>query len=187
MGAVLEGGFFRAKGVVETLAATLRIEPSFARSEAPLMHPGETAAVNGGVVGALRPDLLEGEWSAFELDLATLLEEMPELAVYEDVISLPAAHEDIDVVVGEDVPVGDLVALAREAAQPELRNARVVDVFRGEQVPAGKKSVTIALVFQSAERTLSGEDAAALRARIVNALAERLGAELTREEPNTPV
>ena len=55
---------------------------------------------------------------------------------------------------------------------------RIFDVYRGEQVGEGKKSVALSLVFQSAERTLSDEDAAALRARIVDALAERFGAEL---------
>ena len=176
--AILEGGFLRAKGVVETLASAVRIEPLFGPGEAGLLHPGQTAAVVGGVVGALRPGVLEGEWAAFELDLATLLSEAPEQVLYEDVISFPAVHEDIAVVVGEEVPAGELVAAAREAAGPELRGARVFDVYRGEQVAAGRKSVAIALSFQSPERTLSDEDAAVLRTRIVEALAERFGAEL---------
>ena len=72
----------------------------------------------------------------------------------------------------------DLAAAARETGGAELREARVFDVYRGEQVPAGKKSIAIALAFQSSERTLSDEDAAGLRARIVRELAERFGAEL---------
>ena len=55
---------------------------------------------------------------------------------------------------------------------------RVFDVYRGEQVGPGKKSIAFSVAFQSAERTLSDEDAAALRARIVEALRERFGAEL---------
>ena len=178
VGAILEGGFLRAKGVVETLASAVRVEPRFVPGEAALLHHGQTAEVAGGVVGALRPGLLAGEWSGFELDLATLLEQAPEQAVFKDVISFPAVHEDIAVVVDEDVPAGALVSVAHEAAGLDLREARVADVYRGEQVPAGRKSVAIALSFQSAERTLSGEDAAALRARIVSTLAERFGAEL---------
>ena len=100
------------------------------------------------------------------------------MPVYEDVITFPPVREDIAVVVAEDVPAGALVEAAREAAGAELREARVFDVYRGEQVGEGKKSVALALVFQSAERTLSDEDAAALRGRIVAALAERFGAEL---------
>jgi phenylalanyl-tRNA synthetase beta chain len=76
------------------------------------------------------------------------------------------------------VPVGDLVAAAREAAGPELREVRVFDVYRGEQVGEGRKSVAFSVAYQSDERTLSDEDAARLRDAIVRALAERFGAEL---------
>jgi phenylalanyl-tRNA synthetase beta chain len=81
-------------------------------------------------------------------------------------------------VVAEEVPAGGLVEAMHEAAGPELREVRVFDVYRGEQVGAGRKSVAFSLVFQSAERTLADEDAAALRERIVGALAERFGAQL---------
>ena len=84
----------------------------------------------------------------------------------------PRAH------VAEEVAAGDLVATAREAAGEELREARIFDVYRGEQIGEGKKSVALSLVFQSAERTLSDEEAGGLRAKIVEALAERFGAEL---------
>ncbi len=100
------------------------------------------------------------------------------MPTYEDVITFPPIREDIAVVVAEDVPAGSLVEAAREAAGAELREARVFDVYRGEQVGEGKKSVALALVFQSPERTLSDEDAAGLRGRIVALLAERFGAEL---------
>jgi len=58
----------------------------------------------------------------------------------------------------------------------------VFDVYRGAQVGVGKKSVALHLAFQSSERTLSDDDAAPLRARIVAALAERCGAELRGEQ-----
>ena len=73
---------------------------------------------------------------------------------------------------------GDVIEAAREAAGPELREMRPFDVYRGEQVGEGRKSIAFALSFQSPERTLTDEDAAALRERIVEALRERFGAEL---------
>jgi phenylalanyl-tRNA synthetase beta chain len=76
------------------------------------------------------------------------------------------------------VEAGALVDAAREAAGPVLRDARIFDVYRGEQVGEGKKSVAIHLAFQSTEKTLTDEDAAAIRDTIVRALAERHGAEL---------
>jgi phenylalanyl-tRNA synthetase beta chain len=66
----------------------------------------------------------------------------------------------------------------REAGGDELRDARVFDVYRGEQVGEGQKSVALRLSFQAPDRTLSDEDAAALRARIVAALADRFDARL---------
>jgi phenylalanyl-tRNA synthetase beta chain len=97
---------------------------------------------------------------------------------YEDVISFPAVRQDIAVAVPEDVPAGDLVAAAREAAGPELREIRVFDVYRGEQVGEGRKSVAFSVAYQSPDRTLSDEDATLLRDAIVAALRERFGAEL---------
>ena len=93
-------------------------------------------------------------------------------------ITYPAVLQDIAVAVDEDVEVGALVDAAREAAGGLLREARVFDVYRGEQVGEGRKSVAIHLAFQSPERTLTDEEATESRERIVAALAERFGAEL---------
>ncbi len=62
--------------------------------------------------------------------------------------------------------------------ETRLREIRVFDVYRGEQVGGRRKSIALAVAFQSPERTLSDEDAARLRERIVSALRERFGAEL---------
>jgi phenylalanyl-tRNA synthetase beta chain len=175
---VLEGGFGSTKGVVETLHAALRLDPHFERAQDELLHPGKTARVEAGLVGELRPDLLEGAWGAFELDLAALVAEVPERPAYEDVITFPAVHQDLAFAVREEVAAGELVDAAREAAGPELREMRPFDVYRGDQVGEGRKSIAFSVSFQSSERTLSDEDAAALRKKIVDALAERFGAEL---------
>jgi phenylalanyl-tRNA synthetase beta chain len=143
----------------------------------PFLHPGKGARIEAGWLGELHPGLLRG-WSAFELDLATLFGRVPDTIGYEDVITYPPVRQDLAVAVDDEVPAGALVDVARQAAGAELREARVFDVYRGEQVGPGRKSVALALVFQSAERTLSDDDAAELRSRIVDALAERLGAEL---------
>ena len=93
-------------------------------------------------------------------------------------ITFPALRQDLAVAVAEEVEAGALVDAAREAAGPELREARVFDVYRGEQVGGGAEVGRAPLSFQSPERTLSDDDAAVVRARIVAALAERFGAEL---------
>src|SRR5207248_8835324 len=69
---ICQGGFLRVKGVVEALYAALKAEPAFERAEDPLLHPGKTARTPAGILGELPPRLLEGEWGAFEPDLADL-------------------------------------------------------------------------------------------------------------------
>jgi phenylalanyl-tRNA synthetase beta chain len=175
---IAEGGFLHVKGVVEALDAALKAESTFERAEHPLLHPGKTARTPAGVLGELHPRLLEGEWGAFELDLADLVAASQEPVTYEDFITYPAIRQDIAVSVPEDVPVGGLVAAAREAAGAELVEARVFDVYRGEQVGGGRKSVALALAFQSHERTLTDEDATRLRDAITAELGRRFGGEL---------
>ncbi len=176
--AVVAGGYEVIKGVAETLYASLGLELRVERSANNLLHPGKAAATSAGWLGELHPALLDGTWGAFELDLETLFEGVPARVVYEDVITYPAALQDIAVAVDEDVQVGALVDAAHEAAGELLREARVFDVYRGEQVGAGRKSVAIHLAFQSPERTLTEEEATVMRERIVAALAETFGAEL---------
>src|SRR3954469_23495819 len=176
--AIVDGGWTRAKGIVDTLYAALKAEPSFERAEHELLHPGKSAATAAGVVGELHPRVLEGVWGAFELDLSKLLEVAREEVPYTDVVSFPPVHQDLAFAVPEEVSSAELVAAAREAAGEELRELRPFDVYRGEQVGDGRKSIAFAVTFQSAERTLTDEDAAKLRERIVSALRERFGAEL---------
>jgi phenylalanyl-tRNA synthetase beta chain len=103
---------------------------------------------------------------------------VPERIVYEDVITYPAVLQDVAVVVDEGVEVGALMDAAREAGGGLLREARVFDVYRGEQAGAGRKSVALHLSFQSPERTLAEEEATAARQAIVEALEQRFGAQL---------
>jgi phenylalanyl-tRNA synthetase beta chain len=175
---VLEGGFSAVKGVVEVIYSALKATPLFAPAEHSLLHPGKTARAEAGVFGEVHPAVLDGSWGAFELDLEPLFAVARDPIRYEDVITYPAVRQDLAFIVSEDVPAGDLIDAAREAAGPELREMRVFDVYRGPQVGAGKKSIAFSVSFQSPERTLSDEDAAEVRSRIVSALAERFGAEL---------
>ena len=175
------GGFARAKGAVETLYRALAApEPSFeSTGQLPFLHPHKVARVGeNGWVGELHPELAEGEWGAFELDLADLAEVARDVVVYADVISFPAVKQDLSFVVAEEVPAGEMIAAAREAAGADLRGMEVGDVYRGSQLEEGQKSITFAVAFQSPERTLSDAEATSLREKVVHALAERFGATL---------
>jgi phenylalanyl-tRNA synthetase beta chain len=172
------GDFFYGKGVVEALYAALKADATFVRTEDRLFHPGKAARTASGLVGELHPTLLDGVWCGFELDLDALFAESREPVTYHDVITFPAVRQDLAVVVAKDVEAGAIVASAREAAGAELGDIRVFDVYTGDPIPAGKKSVAFSVSFQSPVRTLTDEDARRLRAAIVSLLGERFGAEL---------
>jgi phenylalanyl-tRNA synthetase beta chain len=178
LGAISSGGYLRIKGVVEALYEALGIELRLERAALPFLHPGKAAKLEAGWLGELHPSLLDGEWGICEVDLAALFDQVPERIAYEDVISYPAVHQDLAFVVDEGVLAGDVVEAVREAAGPEVRDLRVFDVYRGEPIRAGRKSVALHVSFQSPDRTLSDEDARELRERIVSALAEKFDAEL---------
>jgi phenylalanyl-tRNA synthetase beta chain len=178
LGGIVQGDYFRVRGLVEAVFAALNVEPTFTPTE-PTGKLALAASVQSGWVGTYLPDAgLPGEWSAFELDLAELFALVPERVTYRDVITYPPVRQDLAFVVDAAVPAGDLIAAAREAAGAELREVRFLSDYRGDQIPAGKKSVAFSVAFQSAERTLTDDDAARLRGAIVDALSRRFGAEL---------
>ncbi len=178
VGGLVDGGFGRAKGVLEVLYESLKAELSVVPAARAFLYPGRAAALEAGWLGELHPDLLEGRWGAFELDLELLRAGSRDPVQYEDVITFPPVKQDLAFVVDLAVPADALFVAAREAAGPELREVRFLSDFRETPIPAGKKSLAFRVEFRSAERTLSDEDAAALRERIVAALAAQFGAEL---------
>jgi phenylalanyl-tRNA synthetase beta chain len=177
LGGIVQGDFFEAKGIVEAVFAALHIAPTFARARVRDDFV-VAASVQSGWVATYGPLDLDGTWSAFELDLAELFALVPERILYRDVITYPPLRLDLAFVVDESVPAGDLMAAARAAAGEELRDVRFLSDYRGDQIPAGKKSIAVAVAFQSPERTLTDDDAARFRDELVSALAARFGAEL---------
>ena len=177
VGGVVQGGFTVAKGIVELVFESLHVEPRFERAQV-FAAAAVGASVQAGWVAQYGPLDLDGEWSAFELDLADLFALVPERILYRDVITYPPLRLDLAFVVDDHVPVGELLEAARSAAGEELREARFLSDYRGDQIAPGKKSVALGFAFQSSERTLADEDGARLREAIVRALSKRFGAEL---------
>jgi phenylalanyl-tRNA synthetase beta chain len=177
VGGIAQGGFAFARGTAEGLYAALGVDASF-RPADDLPAAGRGARTDEGWVASLREPELPGEWGAFELDVDALVDRVPDLIVYEDVITYPPVRQDLAFVVPDEVTAGQLVASAQEAAGPELREMRAFDVYRGGQVEPGKKSIAFSVTFQSPERTLTDDDAAELRNRIVSAVEQAFGAQL---------
>jgi phenylalanyl-tRNA synthetase beta chain len=178
--------FFDAKGVLEAVGEALGAELGFAADEEFGLLPGRVARVRAGgaavgVLGEVHPQTLaafelEQPVVLLEIDVAELLEALPGRRAVVSPPRFPALEQDLAVVVDEAVPAGALLAVIR--ASRLVDGARVFDVYRGEQLGAGKKSVAVAVRYRAAERTLTTEEANREQARIVGRLERELGAVL---------
>ena len=186
-------GFFDLKGVVEALLERLgRRDVTWQRGEHPAMHPGRTArllvgsgsdggGIDAGAVGELHPlvraafDLPETPVAVMELDLDLLLEGWGAAEPMQEISGQPAVYEDLALILDESVPAGQVEAMIRQTGGKTLVGLQLFDVYRGQPIPAGKKSLAYALTFQAPDRTLTDEDARKLRYKIVNRLEKELG------------
>jgi phenylalanyl-tRNA synthetase beta chain len=175
---IADGGFAEAKWAVEQIYSALGVAPGYERTSEKFLHPGKAARTAEGWLGELHPAVLDGTWSAFELDLDVLAEAVPQALAYEPVSPYPEVRQDLAFVVGEDVSAAELLAAIREAAGELLREVAVFDEYRGDQIGEGKRSLAFSLAFGSPEGTLTDEDVAPVRASIVDALASRFDAVL---------
>ena len=179
--------FFAAKGVLAALMEALRVPWEVEPSREPFLHPGRSARVlaggePAGWLGELHP-AVAARWdleqtAGFELDFGVLAAQAVVAPGYEDLTSFPAVREDVAVVVPDGVSAAQLVAVVRKAGGALLRRADVFDVYRGAQVGEGSASLALRLEFRAPDRTLTDEEVAERRAKIVAALDEQLGARL---------
>ncbi|HWH97566.1 MAG TPA: phenylalanine--tRNA ligase subunit beta [Pseudolysinimonas sp.] len=135
----------------------------------PALHPGRTAELRVGdtvvgIAGELLPSLareldLPGIVAVAELDLDALLALGATEIAARPIGTLPAATQDVSLVVAADISAGDVRAAVIEGAGELLEDARLVDDYRGTGVPEGSKSLTFALRFRAADRTLTAAEA----------------------------
>jgi len=175
-------GFFEIKGVLEALAGQLGVELDLLPDAQPFLHPGRSAKVivdgdEAGWLGEVHP-LVCREWdlgsaAGFQVALAELVAASPYgLESYEDVTTYPAVYQDLAIVVDEAVPAADVRRAVMEGGGGLLRSAGVFDLYRGEQVGQGRKSLALRLEFRAPDRTLTDAEVADLRDAIKAAIAE---------------
>jgi phenylalanyl-tRNA synthetase beta chain len=183
--------FYAAKGFVEALVAVAGLKLVVEPAVRPFLHPGRSARVlmageggddgrepvDVGWIGELHP-VVAREWdlesaAVFELD-ADLLAELTEGVVpaYEDVTSFPAVLQDIAVVVATDVSAATVEAAVRNGGGDLLTAVEVFDVYEGEQVGEGNRSLALRLEFRAPDRTLTEDEVVERRAAIEAALEE---------------
>ncbi len=181
--------FYDLKGVVEILLTGLGLKGTFEPGKHPAFHPGRCAQVSVGddvvgVMGELHPlvrepfDLPAQPVCALEFDLDRLLaawgapRRMASISVH------PPVYEDLAVVVDEGLPAVRVRDLIAQTGSSLVRSVVLFDVYRGEQVGAGKKSLAYRLTYQADDRTLTDREVAKLRGKIIRRLERELGATL---------
>ncbi|MCD6290665.1 MAG: phenylalanine--tRNA ligase subunit beta, partial [Anaerolineae bacterium] len=186
--------FFDLKGIVETLLSRLGIDDAIYRPvQHPTFQPGRVAEVilvegdteiRLGVLGEVHPlvreafDLPAQRVMLAELHLRPLIERYGQARVLRPISSFPAVKEDLAIVVDRDIPAARVEEVIREAGGRLLQAVRLFDVYEGAPVPEGKRSLAYALTYQAFDHTLTDEEAATVRERIIRRLERTLGAQL---------
>jgi len=187
LGAYGDYDFFAIKGACETLLHELRvIDVRFAAAENnPSYHPGRAAEIFSGetslgIVGQIHPAVAKNyglnEAYVAQLDFLLMLAHAAGESAYAPLPRFPAITRDLAVVCDISVTAAGLSKSINSSGGALLREAKLFDVYKGNQVPAGKKSVAFSLTFRSDDQTLTDEQADEALDRIIAALAADTGA-----------
>ncbi len=182
--------FFTLKGVVEELLEQLHINnASFtAVKDNPTYHPGRAAKVtaNGtelGIIGQIHPSVskkygIDVPCYAAELSFDALKAAIDYDIKYSPLPKFPAVTRDIAMLVDRETPVAEIEAVIRRSAGKLLEDIKLFDVYEGEQIPEGKKSVAYSAVFRAADRSLTGDEVQEVFDKVLKNLASELDAQL---------
>jgi len=182
--------YYDLKGLLEALLDELHVKGvSYQPDLYPSFHPGKTARLEKGdkvfgVLGEIHPQVIENyklpekTLLAAVLDIKTLLEEVDDLFEVGSISDQPPILEDLALVVDDDIPAQDLQNLIKQTGGKMLRDVRLFDVYRGDQLGDRKKSLAYRLVYQDPERTLTDKEVLAIRNKIVKRVEKELGAQL---------
>lgn len=180
--------FFVAKGIIEALFAKLGLTErvSYVKTTIDGLHPGRTAHVllDGevvGLIGQLHPAEQKQagvkETYVAELNLLAILHAQVEELVYTAVPRFPSITRDIALELDRATAAGEIVSIIKGAGTKLLKDVKVFDVYEGEKMTPGKKSVAFSLTYFDPERTLTDEEVVAAHNKVLKAL-EQAGAEV---------
>jgi len=178
--------FFDAKAYVEDVLRGLNVRAEYVAAAEHGMVPGRVAEIRiddtrVGVIGQVHPDVaaafeVEQDAYIFELTLDALLPFAGAVRQMAAVSRFPVVEQDIALVVDRDTPAAAVQRLIEAA--PLVREARVFDVYTGDQVPAGKKSLAFAVLYQAADHTLTDDEVAKAQRKLLERLRREFSAEL---------
>lgn len=182
--------YFNLKGVVENILQSLGIEKfSFKReSENVTFHPGKTAALYikkdlVGILGEVHPDAadnygIDGRCYIAELNLDVLYSNANLDRKYKALPKYPAVTRDMAILIDDSVLVQEIEDIMWKQGGNMVESVKLFDVYKGEQVPEGKKSIAYSIVYRVENRTLTDADVNKVHDKILRTLENKLGAQL---------
>lgn len=182
--------FYDVKGIVENLLEELNIgEYTFTqKSDISYIHPGKRAAIlinnkEIGCLGEIHPNLLyesgiKQPVFIFDFDLKLLQENALERKRFKNLPRYPYISRDIAVLVDENLPAQELINYILESRDENIENVEIFDLYKGNGIPCGKKSVAYRVRYQSRERTLVDEEVNKLHEEIIKKIKDKFDAEI---------
>lgn len=158
--------FYVVKGIVEALFDFLNLPISFKRAKIENMHPGRTAAIvlDGqtiGFLGQIHPMLAKEldlkETYVFDINVEAVFAAYESVPSYEDIPRYPSITRDIAFILDQEVQAGDVKKRIEEIGGPYLRRVQIFDLYEGEHIPEGKKSIAYNLLYLDPEKTLKDD------------------------------
>ncbi len=177
--------FFDAKGIIEALLERLGVTATYLPTSDPMMFPGRCAdvvinTIQVGIVAEVHPAVVEAfdidgaPVAIFELDLEGLLTSVPDgRRRYVSLSRFPSASRDLSMLVNMDIPAGRISEIIRR--HHLVSRALPFDVYAGENIPPGKRSLAFRIYFQSPERTLTSEEVNDAFQKVIRSLEHQLG------------
>lgn len=186
LGLCNDGDFYTIKAVVGELLKLFGIDPEYSSSKATYLHPKQSLSVDrGGIVGdfgKLHPlvcenyDLPNNVYVA-QLDVTDILEKPIGIAKFRPISKLHPVDRDLAVIVDKDTAVGDMLCAVKKINR-YVSDVKLFDVYEGEQIPAGYKSVAFSVRLQPDEATLSDKQIKQFMDEILSTLGSEFGAKL---------
>ena len=180
-------GFLRAKGVLEMMLGRLGVDGQFERGEGEGLHPGRVVQVSArgerlAIMGEVHPEVVEAfdiegaSVHVFEVDMATLRAHLPAAKRYRPVSRYPGALRDLALIVDTDTPSRAVQEVIESF--PLVTSVDLFDVYTGDQVSEGKKSLAFRVLYQSPSRTLGEHEVNMVQAQLLEKLGRETGAVL---------
>ena len=180
--------FFYAKGVVEALFDKLGLTAEYeANSQIKSLHPGRTAliSINGqpvGFVGQVHPATAKAydipETYVAELNLSAIEEQLQPAQPFTEITKFPAVSRDVALLLKAEITHQEVLDAIQAASVKRLTDIKLFDIFSGDKLGVGLKSMAYSLTFQNPEASLTDEEVAKYMEKIEKSLTEKLGAEV---------